>query len=410
MKLHISEKEAVIAVVGHVGCGHCHSNKKFVQDDSGGLATVLSLFQEATGISLTIKEVRVVSGIAGYIEVETESGGVGRASARRGITIHEAKLAKSIVGRQAIRTHTLVMEVFGRFYGQGVHEVPVALQTAIANAALDSFAKNFPGKFIAGYEDVTGSCGMIVGAVLDFNEIAVAVVGTVNASKGGIGPNEDLEGNNAVGIKHEIMSRLGMLDIPTIVVEGKVYWPELSNKLDQPTFLIRADSIADNLFVAHSMYNTAKSLGYPVQINTEALPRVAGAMKKSTQILGQRIADLGYNLQNAEYAQEKVNILADLAILVSQDGGGVSFMSNKLHEIIGPIGMTPGTSAVLSYIVEKKYQDNYVIPFITEVDLNNFVRIVKNSIEEITKVLPEATAYASQLAYVEMLDELILKK
>ncbi|SMB89075.1 conserved hypothetical protein [Desulfonispora thiosulfatigenes DSM 11270] len=37
---------------------------------------------------------------------------------------------------------------------------------------------------------------------------------------------------------------------------------------------------------------------------------------------------------SVEYSQEKVNILAELAELVSQDDAGISFMTNKLHDII----------------------------------------------------------------------------
>ncbi|NLZ54854.1 MAG: hypothetical protein GX892_17260 [Thermoanaerobacteraceae bacterium] len=47
MKLALSDnKQGVIAIAGHVGCGHRHSHNQYVQDDSGGLATVLALFQE----------------------------------------------------------------------------------------------------------------------------------------------------------------------------------------------------------------------------------------------------------------------------------------------------------------------------------------------------------------------------
>lgn len=409
MKIKFSENDPVIAIVGHVGCGHCHSYKNFVQDDSVGLATVLSLFQEASGVSLTIKDVKVVTGVHGSIEVETESGGIGRAVPRRGVTVHEAKLAKQVIGRQAIRTQTLVMEAFGRMYGQGVYEVPVALQAAIANAALDSFVKNYPERFVSGYEDIEGSCGLIVGTILNFDTTPVAVVGTVNASEGGIGPNLDLEGNNAVGIKLDIMDTLKMLSLPTIVVAGKVYWPQMSDAISNPTFLVRADTIADNLFVAHSLVRTTKNLGYPVQLNTEVLPRISGEMKQRTQFFAQEIIGMGQALAKAETSQEKVKILADLSLHVSQNGGSVSFMSNKLHEIIGTIGMTPGTSAVLSYVVNKSYHDTYIVPYITEVELNNFVRVVKCAIAEIMTVLPEATAHAVQMANVEKMDELMMR-
>lgn len=188
-------------MAGHAGCGHCHSHNGQVQDDSAGLATVLSIFQEAAGIPLTVKDIRVRTGMGGYIEVETEGGGTGKAFARRGFTPQEARLAEAVIGKEAICTQSLVLDVFGRIYGQGVHEAPVALQTAIANAALDTFVINYPSQFRSGYEGQQDSCGLIAGAVVDFDGIAVSVLGTVNASLGGVGPNEDLEGNVAIGSK-----------------------------------------------------------------------------------------------------------------------------------------------------------------------------------------------------------------
>ncbi|MPL67986.1 hypothetical protein SDC9_13690 [bioreactor metagenome] len=410
MKTSLSCKhQAKVAIAGHVGCGHCHSHKQFVQDDSVGLAVVLTLFQEATGLSLNIKDIRTMTGLHGYIEVETESGGIGRATARRGITVHEALLAKTLIGNQDVRTHTLTMEAFGRFYGQGIHEAPVALQTALANAALDSFVKNFPDQFVWGYEDVIGSCGLMAGTILDIDGIPTAVLGTVNASSGGIGPNEDLEGNAAIGIKGELMTKLGMTELPTIVIEGKVYWPALSDVIDEPTFLVRGDEIDDNPIVAQSIFSAAQELGHKVTLNMETLKRMPGNMAKQTQELGAKIAALGEKLKTVEYAQEKVNILADLASLVSQDGAGVSFMSNKLHEIIGGIGMIPGTGAVLSSVIPRQYHEDFVVPFATQDDVNNYVAITKKSVRQIYQVLPQALEHAKAHAYKNSLDSFVLK-
>lgn len=74
-------------------------------------------------------------------------------------------------------------------------EVPVALQTAIANAALDSFVKAFSDQFIIKEEDLEGNCGKILGTVLDIHGVPVSVMALSNATVGGIGPNEDIEGN-----------------------------------------------------------------------------------------------------------------------------------------------------------------------------------------------------------------------
>ena len=43
MSICFSEKkEGIVAIAGHVGCGHCHSLNNQVQDDSSGLSTAVS--------------------------------------------------------------------------------------------------------------------------------------------------------------------------------------------------------------------------------------------------------------------------------------------------------------------------------------------------------------------------------
>ena len=410
MKIKLSKQQhGCLAVAGHVGSGHCHSHNNYTQDDSGGLATVLTLFQEATGLSLVIKDIKVKTGMDGFVEVETQGGGYGKATARRGFTLQEARLAKTVIGREAIRTQAIVLEAFGRFYGQGIHEAPVALQTAIANAALDTFVKNYPDQFKSGYEDLAGACGLIAGAVLDFDDIAVSVLGTVNASVGGIGPIEDYEGNAAIGTKKKIMAELGMLDLPTIVIEGKVYSPVFSKDVNEPTFLVRQDPQADNSFVAASIVRAGEALGLPLLHREDVMVRTPGAMANQTKVLGEKIAVLGLKLQQAEYAQEKVDILAELAILVSQDGAGISFMTNRLHEVIGGTGMIHGTGAVFNYLVPVSYRQEFVFPFLTEQDMTRYAALTKQAVIELYKVLPEAAQHAKSHKYSGDLDALVLK-
>ena len=404
------EKTGVVAVAGHAGCGHCHSHNQYIQDDSGGLAVVLTLFQEATGLSLNIKDIRVKTGAAGSLEVETEGGGLGWAAPRRGITLHEGRLARTLIGRDARRTQALVLEAFGRFYGQGAHETPVALQAALANAALDTFVKNYPQDFRAEYEDQEGSCGLMAGTVLDIGGIPVSVLGTVNASEGGLGPNEDQEGNSPLGRKGKLMAQLGMLSLPTIVVEGKVYTPKFCNQLTSGTFLVRADDRADNPHVAQAIAKAADQLGYPVQVLRDVMARVPGAMKSQTMQLADRIMELGARLKEASYAREKVEILGELALLVSQDGGGISFMSNSLNDILGGVGMYPGTSAVFSYLVPPSFYREYVFPYLTEKDVEDFTALTKGSVLQLNNVLPQALAHLEENRYTGDLDELLIEK
>ncbi len=101
-----NELYGTCAIAGHVGCGHAHSLNNQVQDDSAGLSVVLSLFQEATGLSLIIKEVKST---AHEITVTLENGGTYTAYARRAITNFEKEMMKSLTGKEAINTHSLVL-------------------------------------------------------------------------------------------------------------------------------------------------------------------------------------------------------------------------------------------------------------------------------------------------------------
>lgn len=408
MRVRLSEnKQGIIGIAGHVGSGHCHSHNQFLQDDSAGLATVLALFQEATGLPLIIREVRAETGMHGSITVETTAGGIACCFPRRGVTIHEARLAKSLEGRDAVRTQTLVLEAFGRYYGQGVHETPVALQTAIANATLDSFVKKFPSHFKDATENLENCCGRICGAVLDFDGVPVSVLGTVNASLDGTGPVEDLEGNVFAGSKKNVMSALGMESMPTVIVEGKVYSPAYSADAADPYFLVRADPIDDNPVVGDAINQAAKTLGYAVRYRTDVMKRTPNALEKISRTLGEAVIAAGEELKNARYAQDKSAALAKLARLISEDGAGISFMSDRLHEVVSSTGIMPGTGAVLSYIVPQTYRDQYVFPFLTEDDLTRYVSVVKGAVVCLHNELPAAKSHLERHAWRGDLDALV---
>jgi hypothetical protein len=408
MQVSLSKaREAGLAVAGHAGCGHCHSHSQYIQDDSGGLATVLSLFREATGTSLTIRDIRIKAGLQGNIEVETEGGGRGKAAALRGITPQEARLAQSLVGREAILTQALVLEAFGRFYGQGVSEKPVALQAAIANAALDSFVRSHPEHFAWGTEENAGNFGIVAGTVLDINGIPTAVLGTVNASAGGIGPNEDLEGNIPAGGKGRVMKALGMVGLPTIILEGKVYTPAFCSDLKENTFLVRADNKWDNPYVARALYHAAEKLKLPVILRDDVMRRVPGTLRAHTEKLGEQIVALGQALTSAETSREKITILSELATRISQDAGGISFMTNRLHDLVGGVGMAPGTSAVLSLLVTEAFHDENIFPAMSEEDLQMFVNITKQAVTLLAGTLPEAADHQKKHGFSGDYNELI---
>ena len=379
-----------MAIAGHAGCGHVHSHNGFVQDDSAGLAVVLDLFERATGMAAIVESVTGATGADGYLEVRTRGGGVGRCSARRGVTPQELELAQRVVGAQIRSVHTLAVQTFGRIVGQGGHEVAVALETALANAALDAYAKANPYTFQRTREDSPNNCGLIVGALLDIDGETVAVLGTVNATEGGIGPNEDLEGNALAGTKREIMDALGMASLPTIIIESKTYWPAACSQLENPQFLVRANTDADNETVALALVDSALALGLSARYMPEQLARQPGVLRQQTVAFGKKVVEFGERIQSANESAEKVALIADLVAYASQDGGGVSFMSNDWHENVGGIGMMPGTSAVLSLLVPRAEVERVVIPCLSHAETEQYTAVVCGALKRLADSLVAA--------------------
>lgn len=394
MKTKISLSDApfgVVGIVGHAGCGHANSHLGFIQDDSGGLSAVLGLLREATGLSLEIVECAAHTGLEGaHFFVKTISGGEGKAFARRGITAAEARLASHCIGMQAVCSQAIAVDCFGRILGQGAMEVPVALQTAIANAAMDSFVKAFPDRFVIKDEDLEGNCGKVLGTVLEINDVPVSVMALSNASVGGIGPNEDIEGNVNLYGKKELSEKLHLDQIPSFVIEGKVCAEPLSSVIKEPTFLIRAFPGDDNTIAAEALLKSAQSLNLPVQYRPELLARSNTAMEDLTRQQGKKIIEFGERLSKASTAREKVRIAADLNEFCSQELGGITFMSNDVHKIMGGVGCIPGTSAVMSLFISREQLCKQVLPTLDRQDVENYDRIICEAVGYLYENLEKA--------------------
>lgn len=389
MEIKLSEKkQGLVAIAGHAGCGHSHSLNNQVQDDSCGLSIVLSLFKKATNLSLKIKDIEFEGN---KVKAILENGGVGEGEARRGITPQEKKLAMTLVGKEVINTHTLILETFGRVYGQGILETPVAVQTAIANAALNGFYVNYPEKFLRTKESVNGNCGEIVGTVLDINGKAVSVLGTVNATVGGLGPNEDQEGNSIVGTKGEIIRNLGMDKLPTLIIEAMIY-SGFSKGLTENTYFVRGDKEDDNIVVVEAVVKAAEKCGIPMRYHETGMKRTKEALRNNTRLVADKIIALGERLKVAETSEEKVNVIAELAVAVSQDCGGISFMTNELHEEIGGAGMIKKVAAVINLVTTDEYFKENPIPYLTDEELERYLNLVLESVNQIFERLDEANA------------------
>ena len=386
-------KRGRFGISGHAGCGHANSHCGFVQDDSGGLATVLRILERATGIDLTIAKVEPVTGRTGAgFAVETVAGGRAFAPARRGVTPFEAELSQRAVGLSAVTTQADAMKAFGRILGQGAMEVPVALQTAIANAAVDSFAKNFPGLFLEAEEGVSGNIGRILGCVLSVDGIEVSTMAVVNATAGGLGPDEDVEGNVNLGGKAALMAALGLDALPTILIEGKVCAGPVSPVIKVPTFVTRAYRGDDNVTVSEALVASAGKLGLPIVFPRELLARQKGAMRSLTQEMGEALERLGRELAAATTSEEKVRLAAEVNRFASEDLGGVTFMSDDIHEVMGGVGAIPGTTGCLSLFIPEAELEAAVIPSLTLEDVDRFADIVLGAVPELAAREADARA------------------
>lgn len=376
------KKQGLFAVVGHAGIGHVHSHSSFVQDDSAGFAVVASIMKKALNIDTTIKSVRG-NITTGEITVETSDGGIGKSYTRRGLTPYETELLKRAENEDGIFTQAVAIKAFGRMYGQGVMETPVALQGAIALAVLDTIHKKSPSSVFVTSEKYENLIDKMAGTVVEINGIPVSLLLNINGCDGGIGPNEDNEGNTCIGQKKDIMKLLGMDLVPNIIVESKAYIPALCREIKHNTFLFRGQEEVDNIAVAEALAHSASAKNIPYILKTDSMPLINGQLKQSTVDLAKKVIRLGESLRKADSSNDKVKVIADLAKLVSEDAGGITFMSNDLHDVARSAGIMPGTASIISLLVPEDYIDYWKIPILTEDDINQYKEIIFNAISRL---------------------------
>ena len=383
------EKIGKVGLAGHIGVSHAHSHSGFVQEDGAGFSVLGKIFRLAAPVDLRIAQVEVAAE-QGRISITLEGGGSGTAVARCGITPAEVALMQAALGENGLSPQTLATTIFGRVHGQGILEIPATFITALARAVVATFLANYPERFHFFEEDTPQSCGCFLGTVLQIDGIPVSAILTVNAGLGGLGPNEDTEGNVPIGNKGRLMRILGMDALPTIIVESKAYIPFWSDEIKETTLIVRANQEHDNAVVGECLVEAAEALGYPVYLPPNPYPRKAGSLMQSTQEIGKRISDLGNRLAQACNCGEKNAITGELATLVKYDMGGVVFMSDGVNDIVDHGGLLPGTAAVLSSAVSTEYISRHQIPLLTENDLEMYVQTVVKAIRILHARLPEA--------------------
>lgn len=385
----MTSNEDTIAIAGHAGIGHTHCPGGLIQDDTAGFAVAGAILRDLTNADTHVHDV-AVDVPRGVIRITTVDGGVSETAPRRGITPAEASMMQRAAGGDALLCQSVAVNCLGRMYGQGVLETPSCLAAALANAAVATFRCKDPERFRVATESIPGSCGLIGGMQARMDSAAISILATVNASCAGLGPNEDLEGNVALGSKRLLMQSLGMLRCPTIVLEGKAYSPGLSDRLRQNTFLIRANRRLDNIIVAEALYDSALALGVPAILLDNVFPHTEGVLKAKGVEVAEKIIRIAERLRTAERGADKVGIVAELARVVSEECGGMSFMTNGVHDVVRQVGMIPGTAAVLSMLVTKSYLAHWKIPLVEQEDVTAMKGIVLGAISRLAQRSREA--------------------
>ena len=397
-RLAAAEAIPQIGIVGHVGIGHAHAHSGFVQDDSVGFTCIIALLRAVFPVDLSIASVQA-DPITGRIVVTTNAGGVGEALPRRGITPQEEELLQRAVGYDASFCQSLACHALGRVYGQGVLECPLCLEAAAAFAVIDSFRRCWPDSVQINDVVHDDNLDAVLGTTLDIAGQVVSLLAVVNFTAGGIGPNEDAEGNVLLAEKKETMRHLGLENVPSIIVESKAFVPAYCQNLDQRFLFTRINSNADNIVVAQALVDGACKAGLPMKHDFNAYPRNHD-LEKDTSHFGAEVEALGKALSHAESSGEKVRLVAKLAKLVSEDAGAVTFMSNSVHTIVGSGGLRPGTGAVLSMLVPRAEIEYWKIPVLSQEDLDMYLLAIIAGIETLKTHLPEALQELQDKQYI----------
>jgi len=375
-----SKGKPQVGLVGHAGVAHAHG-PSIVQDDSVGFGCIITLLRSVFPVDLRIAKVEG-DPVSGRILLTTKSGGVGESFPRRGITPQEIDLLNRAVGCDASFCQSVACHAFGRIYGQGVLECPACLEASAAFATIDSFRRSWPDQIHIEEFEYDDNKDALLGATIEIDDISASLLAVVNFTSGGLGPNEDGEGNFSFGAKRDLMTRLGLENTPTIIVESKAYLPSYCNGLKERHLFTRANRQVDNMAVARALVNGARKADLPMVSDFDAYPR-GRDLAKATSDFCDRINLLTLDLSHATSAAEKVRLIGELAIMVSQDAGAITFMSDKILSVAGTAGIAPGTAAVLSMIIPPIEANLWKIPVLFQKDLSQYIIAILGAIAEL---------------------------
>ena len=389
-----SAPRGVLGIAGHAGIGHAFSHSGFYQEDSGGFAVLMTLLGRTCPMDITISSVEI--GADEEVVVTTKGGGRGAASARHGFSPYERQMMQRAVGMRCAAPQTLASRIFGRVYGQGAGTQACAFSLAVAEAMLDTVRLNWPYRTLSAPDNLPGCCGSFLGGVMELEGFPVSWLLTINASCGGIGPNEDSEGCVPVGNKAAIMQELGMASIPLLVLEGKAHVPSQQPPLQENALFIRWNDGFDNPVAGQCCVRAAEESGFPVCVLPNTYPRASSSLREECRNLGERIIRLGQEYGQAKTAFQKVELMAELADICSRDAGGSIFMSEGIHRFAGNGGLWPGLGAMLSMVVTRKEAEEWKTLRFTDEELDLLTDVLLKAAVYLYERREEALVFVSE--------------
>lgn len=104
------------------------------------------------------------------------------------------------------------------------------------------------------------------------------------------------------------------------------------------------------------------------------------------------LQDLSKALFSSTTAQEKVTIAAEFNRFCSEELGGITFMSENIHQVMGGVGCIPGTSCVLSLFIPSAQLKKDVQPSLTLEDVDRYVDLCVSAIPLINNEIKKADA------------------
>lgn len=122
------------------------------------------------------------------------------------------------------------------------------------------------------------------------------------------------------------------------------------------------------------------------------LARSENAMRKLTEEMGHRIEEFGRELAQATTAIEKCRISAAINEFASQELGGITFMGDEIHKIMGGVGQIPGLTACMSLFVPRSSIQEVVLPSLSLSDARRYADILKEGVLILADRLPQAQA------------------